>query len=87
MNIDILAKLQRHRGYQGWRVRPYSLNPPRWLAETYGPIGRGTKKGWRSLWDEKRGDYRTFPTPDLAYAALLALQKELDDLASQFGSA
>jgi len=32
---EILAKLQRHRGYQGWRIRPYPLNTALWLAETY----------------------------------------------------
>lgn len=81
---EILAKLQRHRGYKGWRIRLYALNPARWLAETYTSIGRGNRKGWRSLWDEKRDRYRTFPTPEQAYDALLAMQKELDDLESQF---
>jgi hypothetical protein len=60
--LSILAKLQRHRGYQGWRIRPYPLNSALWLAETYTFIGRGNRKGWRSLWDEKRGSYRTFRT-------------------------
>ncbi len=62
MDTDILAKLQRHGGYQGWRVRPYPLNTTLWLAETYTPLGRGNRKGWRALRDAKRGDYRTFPT-------------------------
>ncbi len=84
MNADIISKLQRHGGYQGWRIRPYPLNTTLWLAETYTPLGRGNKKGWRLLWDKKRGDYRTFPTPELAYDALLAMQKELDDLERQF---
>jgi hypothetical protein len=83
-HVEILAKLQRHRGYQGWRISPYPLNTTLWLAETYTPLGHGNRKGWRSLWDEKRGDYRTFSTPEQAYSALLALQKELDDLESQF---
>ena len=84
MDTDILAKLQRHGGYQGWRVRPYPLNTTLWLAETYTPLGRGNRKGWRALRDAKRGDYRTFPTPEQAYSALLAMQKELEDLESQF---
>jgi hypothetical protein len=35
MDTYIIAKLQRHGGYQGWRVRPYPLNTTLWLAETY----------------------------------------------------
>ncbi len=85
MDAEIMTKLQRHRGYQGWRIRLYPLNTARWLAETYAPLGRGNRKGWRALWDEKRGDYRTFAAPEQAYAALLAMQKELDDLESQYG--
>ncbi len=79
-----LTKLQRHGGYQGWRIRPYPPNPAVWLAETYIWLGRGNRKGWRALRDEKRGDYRTFQTPEQAYSALLAMQKELDDLERQF---
>jgi len=82
-NTEILAKLQRHRGYQGWRIRPYPHNTAVFLAETYVWLGRGNVKGWRALWDE-RDTYRTFPTPEEAYAALLAMQKELDDLESLF---
>jgi len=84
MDAEILTKLQSHRGHQGWRIRPYPLNPAVWLAETYTPIGCGNRKGWRALWDEKRGDYRTFLTPGQAYGALLAMQKKLDDLERQF---
>ena len=83
MDAEILAKLQSHRGYQGWRIRPYPHDPARWLAETYTFIGRGNRKGWRALWDE-RDNYRTFPTPEQAYAALLAMQKKLDDLERQY---
>ncbi len=64
MNADIVTKLQSHRGYQGWRIRPYPLNPAVWLAETYTFLGHGNRKGWRALRDEKRGDYRTFPTSE-----------------------
>ena len=78
MDAEILAKLQRHRGYQGWRIRPYPLNPALWLAETYIWLGRGNKKGWRSLWDEKRNTYRTFRTPEEAHDALLAMQREYE---------
>jgi len=84
MNAEILAKLQSHRGHQSWRIRPYPPNPAQWLAETYTFLGRGNRKGWRALRDEKRGDYRTFTTPEAAYEALLALQKELEDLEHQF---
>ena len=80
---ETLAKLQRHRGYQGWRIRPYSSSSALWLAETYTFIGRGNTKGWRALWDEK-DRYRTFSTPEQAYDALLAMQQELDDLERQF---
>ncbi len=79
---EILAKLQRHRGYRGWRIRPYSLNTALWVAETYTFIGRGNTKGWRALWDE-RDNYRTFRTPEQAYDALLAMQQKLDDLQRQ----
>jgi len=34
MNADIILKLQRHGGHQGWRIRPYPINPALWLAET-----------------------------------------------------
>jgi hypothetical protein len=83
MNAEILAKLQRHRGYQGWRTRPYPPHPTQWLAESYTFLGHGNSKGWRALRDAK-GDYRTFTTPEQAYSALLALQKELEDLENQF---
>jgi hypothetical protein len=84
MNAEIMTKLQSHRGYQGWRIRPYPPNTAVFLAETYTFLGRGNRKGWRALRDAKRGDYRTFLTPEQAYNALLAMQKELDDLESQF---
>ena len=77
---EVLAMLQRHRGYRGWRIRPYPYNPNAWLAETYTYIGRGNRKGWRALWDEKRDNYRTFANPRLAHAALIALQEELNQL-------
>jgi len=83
MNAEIILKLQRHGGHQGWRIRPYPSNPAVWLAETSIWLGRGNRKGWRALWDE-RDNYRTFPTPEQAYDALLAMQKELDDLERQF---
>ena len=82
-NADVLAKLQRHSGYQGWRIRPYPYNPALWLAETYTYIGKGNTKGWRALTD-KKDNYRTFATPELAHEALIALQKELDRIESQF---
>jgi hypothetical protein len=85
MNADIMTKLQRHRGYQGWRIRPYPFNTAVFLAETYTLLGHGNRKGWVVLRDAKRGDYRTFATPEQAYSALLTLQKELDDLEGQFG--
>jgi hypothetical protein len=84
MNAEILAKLQRHRGYQGWRIRPYPPNTAVWLAETSTFLSRGNRKGWRALRDAKRGDYRTFTTPEAAYEALIALHKELEDLENQF---
>ena len=83
MDAEIIAKLQTHRGYQGWRIRPYPFNPAVWLAETYTFIGRGNRKGWRALGD-KRNDYRTFTTPDQAYNALLTLKREAEDLERQF---
>jgi len=83
MNADIMTKLQRHRGYQGWRIRPYPFNTAVFLAETYTFFGRGNTKGWRALWDEK-DNYRTFPTPEQAYDTLLAMQQELEDLERQF---
>ena len=83
-HAEILAKLQRHRGYRGWRISPYPLNTTLWLAETYTFLGRGNRKGWRALRDAKRGDYRTFTTPEAAYEALIALHKELEDLENQF---
>jgi hypothetical protein len=79
----IMTKLLSHRGYKGWRIRPYPYNQALWLAETYTFIGKGNTKGWRALWDEK-DKYRTFATPDDAYKALLAIQKELDDLEKSF---
>ena len=79
-----MTKLQRHWGYQGWRIRPYPLNTARWLAETYTFLGRGNRKGWRALWDENRSDYRTFLTPEQAYDALLAMQRGIEDLENQF---
>ncbi len=42
---ETLAKLQRHQGYRGWRIRPYSSSSALWLAETYTFIGRGNTKG------------------------------------------
>ena len=84
MDAEIILKLQRHRGYQGWRIRPYPQSTTIFLAETYTFLGRGNKKGWRALRDEKRGDYRTFRTPEEAYDALLAMQKELDNLERRF---
>lgn len=84
MNADIMTKLQRHKGYQGWRIRPYPFNPAVWLAETYTFLGRGNRKGWVVLRDPKRGDYRTFATPEQASSALVALQKELEDLERQY---
>lgn len=86
MDAEIILKLQRHRGYRGWRIRPYSLNAAVFMAETYTFLGHGNKKGWRALRDAKRGDYRTFTTPEAAYEALIALQKELEDLENQFDS-
>ena len=83
MNADIILKLQRHGGHQGWRIRPYPINPAVWLAETSIWLGRGNRKGWRALRDE-RDNYRTFSTPEQAYDALLAMQKEFDDLERQF---
>ena len=77
---ETIAKLQRHRGYRGWRIRPYPFDTALWLAETYTWLGHGNAKGWRSLWDEKRNTYRTFLTPEQAYDALLAMREELDDL-------
>jgi hypothetical protein len=68
---DILRKLQRHRGYQGQRVRPHSSHPTLWVAEIHTFIGRGNKKGWRVLWDEKER-YRSFKSPEQAYTALVA---------------
>ena len=85
MSAEILAKLQRHGGYRGWRIRLYRLNPAVFLAETSTFIGRGNKKGWRALRDEK-DNYRTFLTPEQAYDALLAMQQELDDLQRRFES-
>jgi hypothetical protein len=80
MNAEILTKLQSHQGYRGWRIRPYPPSTAVFLAETYTVIGRGNRKGWRSLWDGKQGDYRTFATPEQVYDALLAMQQELEDL-------
>src|SRR5260370_17208727 len=31
INAEILAKLHRHRGYQGCRILPYPINPALWL--------------------------------------------------------
>lgn len=73
---EALAKLLRHRGHQGWRIRPYPSNTALWLAENYIWLGRGNMKGWRSMWDEKRNTYRTFQTPEEAYDALLAEQEQ-----------
>ena len=83
-NREVLANLQAYRGYQGWRIRPSPYNPSVWIAETYTYIGRGNRKGWRSLWNDKQWTYRTFATPELAHAALVAMQKEIDDLESQY---
>ena len=83
-STEVLAKLQEHRGYQGWRIRPYPYNTAVWLAETYTFIGRGNRKGWRALWNEKQGSYRTFASPKQAHEALIALQKELDKIENQF---
>ena len=82
-HAETLAKLQRHRGYRGWRIRPYPLNTAVFLAETYTFIGRGNAKGGRALWDEK-DNYRTFWTPEQAYDALLAIQQELEDLEHRY---
>ncbi len=84
MNSDILTKLQSPRGYQGQRIRPYSFNTALWVAETYTYIGRGNKKGWTVLCDPKKREYRTFTTPELAYHALEALQKEIADLEEKY---
>lgn len=73
---ETLAKLLRHRGHQGWRIRPYPSNTVLWLVENYIWLGHGNKKGWRSLWDERRNTYRTFQTPEEAYDAWLAKQEE-----------
>jgi hypothetical protein len=81
-HAEILDKLQRHRGYQGWRIRPYPPRTTVFLAETYTFIGRGNTKGWRALWDKKE-NYRTFLTPEQAYDALLAMQQEREDLERQ----
>lgn len=79
---EILAKLQRHRGYRGWRIRPYPSSTTVFLAETYTFIGRGNTKGWRALWDKKE-NYRTFLTPEQAYDVLLVMQQEREDLERQ----
>ena len=80
---EILAKLLRDRGYQGWRIRPYPFNTAVFLAENYTFIGKGNKKGWRALLD-KKDNYRTFRTPEDAYDALLVMQQELEELENQF---
>ncbi|PWU23890.1 hypothetical protein C5B42_01350 [Candidatus Cerribacteria bacterium 'Amazon FNV 2010 28 9'] len=72
---DIIAQLQRHRGYKGWRMRPHWRQANLWIAQYYTYIGRGDKKGWRVLRDEKE-QYRTFRTPELAYMALAKQQAE-----------
>ena len=72
-DADVLAKLQRHSGYQGWRVRLYPYNLTRWLAETYTFIGKGNVKGWRALLD-KKDNYRTFATPELAHDVNLEIK-------------
>jgi hypothetical protein len=76
MDVDMLTMLQRHRGYQGWRIRPYPFHPAVFLAETSIWLGRGNKKGWRKLGNEKRNTYRTFRAPEEAYDTLLTTQKE-----------
>lgn len=83
MTSDIITKLKTPRGHHGQRVRPHPHNPTLWLAENYVPLMKGNRKGWRALGDD-RGNIRTFHTAELAYGALLALQKELDALESQF---
>lgn len=83
MDREILAKLQRHRGYRGWRIRPYSLNAALWMVETSIWLGHGNAKGWRVLRDD-RDNYRTFRTPEQAYEAWLSMQQEFDDLQRLF---
>jgi hypothetical protein len=72
---DVLVQLQRHRGYKDWRIRPHWREANLWVAEYSTYIGRGDKKGWRVLRDEKE-QYRTFRTPELAYMALAKQQAE-----------
>jgi hypothetical protein len=72
---DIIAKLQRHRGYQGWRISPHWSKANFWIAEYYTYIGRGDKKGWRVLRDEQER-CRTFRTAQLAYTTLAKQQAE-----------
>ena len=84
MSTNIITKLQSPRGYQGQRIRPYPFDQTVWLAEVYTFIGRGNKKGWTALRDPKKGEYRIFQTPELAYQALETLQKEIDDLEEKY---
>lgn len=44
MNAEIMTKLQSHRGYQGWRIRPYPPNTALWLAEPTPFLGAGIGK-------------------------------------------
>lgn len=80
---DLLAKLQSRRGYRGQRISPLRSNS--WVAEVYGPLDRGNRKGWRVLRDgSKRNDPRIFPTPEQAHHALVVYQQEREALERQF---
>ncbi len=67
---DILNKLQRKNGYQGYRIRLYDTD--KWIAEIYTFNDKATRKVWRTLRDEK-GNFMMFRTPDLAYNAISLL--------------
>jgi len=68
VNPEILLKLQRHRGYEWNRIRPYPLQSALWIAET--KIA-GKWRGVRTL----KSSYRAFATPEHAYIALEDLRE------------
>ncbi len=69
MEPEILAKLQRHRGYLDGRIRPYPFDPTVWIAETYIP-GRTARKTWKVVREERSERYQLFSSPEQAAKAL-----------------
>ena len=69
MEVEIIEKLKRKRGYNDGRIKPYPFDQTHLIEEVFIAVttAKQTLKGLR---EEKSEKYRLFATPELAAAAL-----------------